>query len=128
MGNCGPPYQIIANFYLEDVDESNGSLEVIPRSHQETDFELDDEGRLSERVLRDKESVCCNGKRGTIILRDKRTWHRGTPNPSKKVRFMIGCTYTSSLINLGGNKLRFNKDSIDLFETMPFDKWNIEFV
>jgi len=128
IGNCGPPYQIIVNFYLEDVNEANGSLDIIPKSHQDLDFELDDEGRLSERVLNGKTIIHGNGKKGTIILRDKRTWHRGTPNPSKKPRFMISCTYTSGWINLGGNKLTFNKDCVSVFEEMPFSIWNIEFV
>mgnify|MGYP005654032041 CR=1 FL=1 len=47
--------------------------------------------------------------KGSVIIRDKRTWHRGTKNISNKVRYMVGTSYSMNWYKLGN--LKFEKDS-----------------
>ena len=46
FGSPGPPIQLIVNTYLQDTNEENGSLEMVPGSHLFTDFEIDEDGRM----------------------------------------------------------------------------------
>ena len=93
FGNTGLPLQLIANVYLQDTNEENGSLEMIPGSHKLTDFELGEDGDILEKYLKDLDTEKCNLPKGSVIIRDKRTWHRGTSNPNMSLRHMIGTSY-----------------------------------
>ena len=95
---------MIVNIYLEDTDENNGSLDIVPKSHLFTDFEIDDEGRIPEKFI--NHSVRCNLKKGSVIIRDKRTWHRGTINKSGNVRFMVGTSYSLNWYKLRNLNLK----------------------
>ena len=123
FGSPGPPHHIIVNVYLEDTNERNGSFEVVPGSHRWTDFEIGDDGRIDDRFV--THSVRCNLPKGSVIIRDKRTWHRGTRNPSGRPRFMAGFGYSSKWFIL--NDLEFDADCRPLFDTAPFSTWNIRF-
>ena len=46
MGSCGPPHQIKENIYLQDTNESNGSFDLIEKSHLITDFSMDENGEI----------------------------------------------------------------------------------
>ena len=120
------PIQLIVKPYLQDTDEENGSFEIVPGSHLFTDFEIDDEGRIDEKYIpvtgkdipvTGKDipvTVKCNLPKGSVIIRDKRTWHRGTKNNIDKVRYMIGTSYSMNWYKL--RDLSFNKDCYELFD------------
>jgi hypothetical protein len=123
FGSPGPPIQLIVNTYLQDTNEENGSLEMIPGSHLITDFEIDEEGRIEDKYIFHTEK--CNLPIGSVIIRDKRTWHRGTKNKSNKVRYMVGTSYTMNWYNLG--KSKFKKNCEENLYDAPFSTWNLEY-
>ena len=123
FGSPGPPIQIIVNIYLQDTDESNGSFEIVPGSHLFTDFEMDEDGKIENNYINN--TIKCNLKKGSVIIRDKRTWHRGTKNVSGKVRYMVGTSYCMNWYKLG--KLNFSKECEDSFYDAPFSTWNLNF-
>ena len=122
FGSPGPPIQLIVNTYLQDTDESNGSFEIVPGSHLFTDFEMSEDGEIDKKFIKD--SITCNLPKGSIIIRDKRTWHRGTKNSSGKVRYMTGTSYSMNWYKL--SNLTFNKDCESFYDA-PFSTWNIDF-
>jgi ectoine hydroxylase-related dioxygenase (phytanoyl-CoA dioxygenase family) len=123
FGSPGPPHQLICNVYLQDTNETNGSLDMVPGSHLDMDFEIDEEGRIDPQYI--KTSHRCNFPKGTLIIRDKRTWHRGTKNTSGVVRYMVGCSFSSHWQKFGN--LTFEEDCSDLFGGAPFSTHNILF-
>ena len=110
------PHHIIVNVYLEDTNKENGSFDIIPGSHLFTDFEIDDEGRINEKYIKD--NFRCNYPKGTVIIRDKRTWHRGTKNNTQNPRYMAGLGFSSKWFK--ANKLQFAKDCEECFYDAPF--------
>jgi ectoine hydroxylase-related dioxygenase (phytanoyl-CoA dioxygenase family) len=77
-----PPYSIVVNIPLVDAREDNGPLEIWPGG---THHYVADRSKVpdlaasmhSERVLMPA---------GSILIRDSRMWHRGTPNRSNAPR------------------------------------------
>lgn len=69
--------RVLVNIPLGDVDEGNGSLEVIPGSHVPDG----DSQKLPLRV---------NTRSGDVIVRFPQVLHRGKRNPSQRVRYMLG--------------------------------------
>jgi len=123
FGSPGPPIQIIINIYLEDTNEKNGSFDIVPGSHLFTDFEMGEEGDINKKYI--KQSIMCNFPKGSVIIRDKRTWHRGTKNSSGKVRYMVGTGYSLNWYKLG--RLKFNKELESVLYDSPFSNWNLDF-
>ena len=123
FGSPGPPVQIIVNIYLQDTDETNGSFEIIPGSHLFTDFEIGEEGEINEKYI--KKSIKCNLPKGSVIIRDKRTWHRGTSNHTNNIRYMVGTSYAFNWYKL--SDIFFDKDCEDIFYDIPFSTWNIKY-
>jgi hypothetical protein len=123
FGSPGPPIQIIINIYLEDTNEKNGSFDIVPGSHLFTDFEMGEEGDINKKYI--KQSIRCNFPKGSVIIRDKRTWHRGTKNSSGKVRYMVGTGYSLNWYKLG--RLKFNKELESVLYDSPFSNWNLDF-
>lgn len=127
FGSQGPPLQLIVNTYLEDTNEDNGSFEIIPGSHKIMDFKLGEDGEIDDKYTNSLKKVRCNLPKGSVIIRDKRAWHRGTSNPSKKVRHMVGTSYAINWYNLQSS-LKFNSDSEYMFYNAPFSIHNLLFV
>lgn len=133
FGSPGPPMQIIVNTYLQDTDETNGSLEIIPGSHLWTDFEMGEDGEIDPKYFDISKTVRCNLPKGSVIIRDKRTWHRGTKiahdqiseYPGALNRYMVGTSYALNWYKLG--KLRFHSDCKPILDNVPFSNWNIEY-
>lgn len=123
FGSPGPPVQLIVNTYLQDTDEENGSFEIVPGSHLFTDFEIDDEGRVDEKYIH--KTIKCNLLKGSVIIRDKRTWHRGTKNNTNKARYMTGTSYSMNWYKQ--RDITFDKDCYELFEECPFSTWNLKY-
>lgn len=123
FGSPGPPHQLICNVYLQDTNEVNGSLDMVPGSHLDMDFEIDEEGRIDPKFV--KASHRCNFPKGSLIIRDKRTWHRGTKNTSGVVRYMVGCSFSSHWHKFGN--LTFDEDCRSFFDEAPFSTHNILF-
>ena len=123
---CGPPHELIVNLYLQDTNEHNGSLDIIPGSHLETDVELGEDGEVHERFLCDASSQRVNAEEGSILIRDKRTWHRGMPNHTETPRCMIGVRFTSKWLR--AVPLSFPEYERFAFAHVHFDVENISFL
>ena len=76
-----PPYCLALNVPLVDVDEHNGPLEW---------FDGHDEPAPATRPNR------FTGPAGSMLLRDTRVWHRGSPNTGDSPRPMLALLYTRS--------------------------------
>ena len=123
FGSPGPPIQLICNTYLQDTDEENGSFDIVPGSHLFTDFVMSEDGEIDKKYI--KQSVRCNLPKGSVIIRDKRTWHRGTKNHTDNVRYMVGTSYAFNWYRL--SDIYFDKDCEDIFYDIPFSTWNIKY-
>jgi len=93
-----PPYALVINVPVVDMDENNGSTEIWPGTHLDTTMSIDMETlRLPEDVLERRRAVCPpiqpRVKAGSMLLRDMRLWHRGVPNHTKRARPMIAMIY-----------------------------------
>lgn len=82
-----PPWLIVVNFPLIDFTEANGATEIWPGTHLQTD-----EHDLAERCSAIP-SVRPLVRAGDLVIRDLRTWHRGTPNHTDDVRTMLAIVY-----------------------------------
>jgi len=88
-GRMGRDY-LIVNLPLGLVDETNGATEVWEGSHR-VDNSLLGEKRVRQRFQIHKLITSS----GDVVLRYPNLWHRGTPNFSETVRFMLGVTITT---------------------------------
>lgn len=87
-----PATGIVVNIPLCDFTEENGSTEVWPGSHLIVDTPDDEGVELNERSQA-LASRRVNVPAGSIVLRDPRVWHRGTPNRSTQERAMLAVVY-----------------------------------
>ena len=85
-----PCYAAVLNLPLVDCTVENGSLEFWPGgthlfAHRPVDL---------ERLAAALPSARANLKAGSLLLRDARMWHRGTPNRSDRSRPHVALVYT----------------------------------
>lgn len=87
-----PVAAIVLNVPLCDFTEQNGSTEVWPGTHLLGDADPADAQALEERSAQ-LASLRTNLRVGSAVLRDLRTWHRGTPNRTDYARSMLAIVY-----------------------------------
>ena len=75
------PY-LILNIVVQDLTPENGPMRIIPKTHTTPR----PAPSLEEEEINFKKSTLAGVKKGTLIIRDARTWHGGTPNISKEIR------------------------------------------
>lgn len=73
---------LVVNIPLGKVTEDNGSTEVWPGTHKE-------KLTISQFNSVRRSSVRLNSSPGDVVIRYSSLWHRGTPNKSSDVRFML---------------------------------------
>ena len=90
-GNLGNDI-LIVNIPIGDVTEQNGSTELWPSTNK---------SRLSyAQFTRSKpKSIRLNSSNGDVLIRYPNVWHRGTPNHSADVRFMLGLAVSTGYGN-----------------------------
>lgn len=74
-----PPYCVALNVPLVDVDDDDGPLEWFPGD---------------DRPGPEAEPERFTGPAGSLLLRDARVWHRGSPNVGDGPRPMLALLYT----------------------------------
>jgi ectoine hydroxylase-related dioxygenase (phytanoyl-CoA dioxygenase family) len=77
-----PPYSIVLNVPLVDATEQNGPLEIWPGG---THHYVADRS-LVPALAESMQSLRVTMPAGSLLLRDSRMWHRGTPNRSNAAR------------------------------------------
>ncbi|KAA8645196.1 phytanoyl-CoA dioxygenase family protein [Aspergillus tanneri] len=95
------PFGIVANYYLIDTDETNGSTEVWVGTHRDTTIEDHDHSpgavggvsSIKPELVEARRAVLPPVqpaiKQGDLVLRDLRLWHAGMPNKSETARIML---------------------------------------
>jgi Phytanoyl-CoA dioxygenase (PhyH) len=104
-----PPYSIVVNIPLVDFREDNGPLEIWPGgTHHyvagKADIPALAAAMHSEHVLM---------AAGSILIRDSRMWHRGTPNRSNAARPNFALIYSRYWLKLNYPPIAIPRDTYD---------------
>ena len=95
------PYAVVANFSLIDTTEDN-AVELWPgthldgRTHGRTSQHRDIPDAWLEQRRAERPPLQVPQRKGSLVLRDIRTWHAGVPNTSGEVRVMVGVGYSAA--------------------------------
>jgi ectoine hydroxylase-related dioxygenase (phytanoyl-CoA dioxygenase family) len=86
-----PPTCVIVNIPLVDVTEKNGPMDAWPGTHltPENLFTPKNVQAAAEHI----QPVSLRMGKGSILIRDVRMWHRGTPNHSDEIRPNVALVY-----------------------------------
>lgn len=113
-----PAHHLIVNIALNDVTEENGSIELWPGSHVLRSNVLGEDIKVAPALLDQRRRVVPpirgNTSKGSILIRDNRLWHRGTPNTTDQPRFMIALIHTAPFI-ARKRPVVFSSDVADVF-------------
>jgi ectoine hydroxylase-related dioxygenase (phytanoyl-CoA dioxygenase family) len=89
-----PISNLVVNFPLVDVNEDNGPMEIWPGgTHLLADHWYGPKAYSKTKMAEHMHSVKVFMPAGSIIIRDDRMWHRGTPNRSDQPRPNIAMIY-----------------------------------
>ena len=86
-----PPTGLVVNYPLVNVNEKNGPLEVWPNTHLNPDRIYT--GSQVQDAIKGIDPVRMLTPKGSLIIRDMRMWHRGTPNVSDEIRPNLALIY-----------------------------------
>ena len=120
-----PTTEVVVNISPQDTMEENGSVELWPGSHLEVgEHHIDEEQEEARRKI--CPPIRGNAKKGSILIRDMRLWHRGVPNPSDKPRHMIALIYRVHWLK-SNRRLKYKTGCEAAFENSDLDH-NAEFL
>ncbi len=89
-----PRGTLVVNIALRDVTEEDGAIELWPGSHVEPGMDHPiPEADLERRMRAGTGPVRGVTRKGAIVIRDLRLWHRGRANPSSELRHMLTCLH-----------------------------------
>jgi ectoine hydroxylase-related dioxygenase (phytanoyl-CoA dioxygenase family) len=92
-----PISNLIVNFPLVDTTEENGPMEIWPGgTHLLPDNWYGPKAYSKAKMAEHMHSIKGLMTAGSIMIRDDRMWHRGTPNHSDKPRPNIAMIYASA--------------------------------
>ena len=112
-----PPHPaacVVVNISPHDVTEENGAVELWPGTHLHPfpESEIDRETEEAQREVSPPVSGCA--KKGSVLIRDVRLWHRGVPNRSDRPRHMIALVHCIRWYRNRG-PVKFNTGCEDAF-------------
>lgn len=88
-----PPYVLIVNIPVVDMDARNGSTEIWPGTHLDTSIPFGEDIKVPDERLQEREKIIPplqpSVRAGSVLIRDGRMWHRGMPNFTDTPRPMI---------------------------------------
>jgi len=90
-----PPFGLAVNFPLIDVTESNGPMDVWPNTHMMSEKVFAAKANLQDAARHVNPTKMLTPK-GSVLIRDVRMWHRGTPNRSNQIRPNLALIYGRS--------------------------------
>ena len=107
------PRMIVFNIASMDITSENGPIEIIESSHK---FDIPYWKLLLNSSKLKKKKI--NLKKGEILIREHRLWHRGTTNKSKENREMLGImflkiTEKNKLIEVKESKIKLYDNMFD---------------
>ncbi|MBD2866996.1 phytanoyl-CoA dioxygenase family protein [Paenibacillus sp. IB182493] len=104
LGVSLPVYSLVLNVPLVDVNEENGPLEVWPGgthlNPDNTEHTAIDGEMVKAATMMHAEKVFMPA--GSIVIRDIRMWHRGTPNRTNANRTNVALIYNKDWYGAGG--------------------------
>lgn len=104
--NIVPPYSLVLNIPLVNSHEENGPLEIWPNGTHL----LHGHSAIAEVApLMHSEKVLMPA--GSLLLRDSRMWHRGTPNRSDVARPNIALIYSRPWLKLRYPPIDISEDA-----------------
>jgi hypothetical protein len=125
MAVAHPVSSLVVNVTLVDATEENGSTEIWPGTHllliTGQHISEDMEARRREVVP----PVRANARKGSLVIRDMRLWHRGVPNQSNEIRHMIAMIHNIGWLQRPF-KILYNTGCEAAFPPGPLDH-NAEF-
>ena len=125
-----PIFSLVVNVAPLEVNEENGSIELWPGSHFDISVSRYDDIKVDLKCVKARREfeppVRGNTKKGAVLIRDIRLWHRGMPNYSNTPRQMVAMIHNVSWYR-SGTKLQFEKGCESAFESEYLDS-NAEFV
>lgn len=93
MQHATPPFAIVINIPVVDMDANNGSTEIWPGTHLDTSKLIGEDIKVPEDQLQRRAEVVPpfqpSVRAGSVVIRDMRLWHRGMPNHTQIPRPMI---------------------------------------
>jgi ectoine hydroxylase-related dioxygenase (phytanoyl-CoA dioxygenase family) len=93
-----PITNLVVNFPLVDVNENNGPMEIWPGgTHLQPDSWYGSTAYSKSKLAEHMHGIKVLMPAGSILIRDDRVWHRGTPNRSNQHRPNIALIYTSAI-------------------------------
>eukprot|EP01119_Soliformovum_irregulare_P012640 TRINITY_DN3299_c0_g1_i3.p1 TRINITY_DN3299_c0_g1~~TRINITY_DN3299_c0_g1_i3.p1 ORF type:complete len:276 (-),score=49.79 TRINITY_DN3299_c0_g1_i3:12-839(-) len=129
LDHAHPPARLIVNVVLEDVSEANGSTEIFPGSHKIVGYsnQIGSDCIIPDTFLHlAPASARATMKRGSVLIRDDRLWHRGVPNPSNEPRYMIAMIYIVPWMRQ--ESVEFHESAEEVFEECGLDTHNLKFL
>jgi ectoine hydroxylase-related dioxygenase (phytanoyl-CoA dioxygenase family) len=114
---AAPTSAVVVNVAPQDVDENNGAVELWPGTHRIVVPTPVPDGAVE---LRRSEVPPIRGafRKGDVLLRDSRVWHRGVPNPSTEYRHMIAMVFVQAA-KPRGRPIVFARDCEALLANAP---------
>jgi hypothetical protein len=110
-------YGVVVNFPLVDFHEDNGPLEIWPNaSHQLAGIDA----RVASAIAA---GTPVFAPAGSLIMRDLRLWHRGTPNRTTELRPLISVVYSRAWYRFGPAEVGYPEPRI---RRDDYDHWSPE--
>ena len=112
-----PAASLVVNICLVETTEENGAVELWPGSHLNTK-PLSEENVAAQRQI--SPPIRGTAKKGSVLIRDMRVWHRGVPNHSKEIRHMIAMVHNKSW-RVRNQTLRYGVGCEEAFDSPDLD-------
>ncbi len=120
-----PTAQVVVNISPQDTTEENGSVELWPGSHLDiSGRHIDDDHEAERREI--APPIRGSAKKGSVLIRDIRLWHRGVPNLSDEPRHMIAMIHRIHWLRTN-RRLKYQTGCEAAFENSELDH-NADFV
>ena len=115
-----PAASLVVNIGLDDINEENGSIELWPGTHLDPSFGSVIDAKMEEKRRAIATPIRANTRKGSILIRDMRLWHRGVPNHSQHPRHMIAMIHNIGWL-MRGRTLTFGKGCESVFPDSVLD-------
>ena len=121
-----PAHALVVNVTLIDATEVNGATEIWPGTHLLPFNAQHISPEMEATRRRDVPPIRAVARKGSIVIRDMRMWHRGVPNQTAEIRHMIAMVHQIKWMQRS-QPLLFNCGCEAEFPTIEGFDHNIEF-
>lgn len=124
LGIAHPAARLVVNIALGDTTVDNGAIELWPGTHLDTHVVIGGSIRVPEAVVAARRAVRgpVRGvtRKGAVLIRDMRLWHRGTPNRSTDPRFMVAMIHSVAWYRRA-TRCELEQECAPVFEGCPIE-------